>query len=263
MAEGEYRRLTCAVNACEGKHKAHGYCLRHYRQWQRGGVKQDATNCAHCGEAFTPSTVGNEYCSKRCKLAAWKAANTARWAELNDRIVSAVYAGYCERCGQAFVSRRQRAHCSERCVRAAWYAAHPAASIAPATRICPICRREFFPSEAAAMQSRLCSPACIDKARRAHQRVHKQKRRAAERGVHAEAVDPIKVFDRDGWRCQLCGIRTPKAKRGTCKPDAPELDHIIPLSKGGEHTYRNTQCACRRCNGAKSDTPKGQLLLIG
>jgi 5-methylcytosine-specific restriction endonuclease McrA len=26
------------------------------------------------------------------------------------------------------------------------------------------------------------------------------------------------------------------------------------LSKGGAHTYANTQCLCRKCNSDKSDT---------
>jgi len=82
------------------------------------------------------------------------------------------------------------------------------------------------------------------------------------RAVAVESVDPIKVFDRDGWRCQLCGKKTPKAKRGTYSRNAPELDHIMPLSLGGEHSYRNTQCLCRSCNGSKSNTPMGQLSLL-
>lgn len=94
-------------------------------------------------------------------------------------------------------------------------------------------------------------------------RAHRLKRKAKQRAVTVETVDPIKVFDRDGWRCQLCGVKTPKAKRGTYQPTAPELDHIVPIGKGGEHSYRNTQCACRQCNAAKSDTPRGQLLLVG
>lgn len=262
MAEGEYRRLGCTAAGCDGVHKAQGYCLRHYRQWQRGAVKPDATACAHCQSPFTPTQVDAIYCTKQCKLAAWKAANREQWLTLNAPKVCTIYAGCCSRCGAAFASRRQRAYCSGRCEAAARYALHPE-SVAPAVRVCPVCRQNFFPSDAASMQSRLCSPACIDAARRAHHRIHSLKRKAKERAATVEAVDPMRVFDRDRWRCQLCGTKTPKTKRGTYEPDAPELDHIIPLSKGGDHSYRNTQCACRRCNGAKSDTARGQLLLIG
>ena len=68
-----------------------------------------------------------------------------------------------------------------------------------------------------------------------------------------ESFDPFEIFERDGWRCYLCGGDTPKSKRGSTEPDAPELDHIIPLAKGGYHARWNTACACRACNMFKGD----------
>ena len=62
----------------------------------------------------------------------------------------------------------------------------------------------------------------------------------------------IAVFERDGWRCQICGCDTPRELRGDRRaPNAPQLDHIIPMSKGGGHTWDNVQCACARCNNQK------------
>jgi 5-methylcytosine-specific restriction endonuclease McrA len=91
------------------------------------------------------------------------------------------------------------------------------------------------------------------------------RRRAKKFGCSYEPVSKRKVFERDGWKCQICGISTPEAKRGTIDDDAPELDHIIPLAKRGDHSYRNTQCACRRCNLLKSDTSpeEAAVLLVG
>jgi hypothetical protein len=66
------------------------------------------------------------------------------------------------------------------------------------------------------------------------------------------------VFNRDGWRCHLCGITTFEAKRGTFHPRAPELDHLVPISRGGAHAYANVACACRRCNRTKRAL--GQLM---
>lgn len=95
---------------------------------------------------------------------------------------------------------------------------------------------------------------------------YKARKKAAKlkrRGAVVENVNPIEVFERDGWRCQLCGVRTPRKLRGTYNDKAPELDHILPISKGGEHSYVNTQCACRKCNGLKGDVPLGQMRLVG
>lgn len=83
------------------------------------------------------------------------------------------------------------------------------------------------------------------------------------RGVKVEAVNPLTVLERDRWQCQLCGVSTPKRLRGTYDERAPEVDHIIPIAEGGEHSYRNTQCACRACNLAKSGKAKGQMWLFG
>ena len=68
------------------------------------------------------------------------------------------------------------------------------------------------------------------------------------RSCHVRLVDPIEIFDRDEWCCKVCGIETPQHKRGTYDADAPELDHIVPLVRGGPHTRANLQCACRSCN---------------
>ena len=88
-------------------------------------------------------------------------------------------------------------------------------------------------------------------------------RKLRQRGVTVEAVNPIVVLERDRWTCQLCGIRTPKKMRGTYNDNAPEVDHILPIAKGGEHSYRNTQCACRKCNITKSSKAQGQTRLFG
>lgn len=83
------------------------------------------------------------------------------------------------------------------------------------------------------------------------------------RGVTVERFHEFEVFDRDGWRCQICGVSTPRSRRGTRHANAPELDHVVPVSAGGEHSRANTQCACRRCNAAKgAGRPVGQLGLF-
>ena len=64
-------------------------------------------------------------------------------------------------------------------------------------------------------------------------------RRAQKRSAVSERFGAIEVLTRDRWTCQLCGVKTPKRLRGQNHPQAPELDHIIPLERGGEHSRRN------------------------
>lgn len=49
------------------------------------------------------------------------------------------------------------------------------------------------------------------------------------------------VFVRDSFACQYCG-RT-----------AENVDHVIPRSRGGTHTWDNVVAACKRCNSVKED----------
>ena len=94
---------------------------------------------------------------------------------------------------------------------------------------------------------------------RASKRKGKSKRRAMLRGCEHESIDPIKVFERDKWRCHLCGIKTPRSLRGTMQDRAPELEHIVSLADGGSHTWGNVACSCRKCNIHKGSSSAGQL----
>lgn len=131
-------------------------------------------------------------------------------------------------------------------------------------RPCRECGTDFKPTYG--RTKTYCSADCE---RRYTNRVSRQaygsthRKRAKRAGVAYEPVNRTKVFERDGWKCGLCGLPTKRDKRGTLHPLAPELDHIIPLSKGGPHTYANVQCAHRQCNNQKGDAVEGQLLLIG
>lgn len=87
--------------------------------------------------------------------------------------------------------------------------------------------------------------------------------RAKRHGVVYEPINVFKVFDRDKWKCHLCGVKTPKEKRGTIELNAPELDHIITFAEGGDHTYNNVACCCRKCNADKNSKSKGQIFLFG
>jgi hypothetical protein len=92
----------------------------------------------------------------------------------------------------------------------------------------------------------------------------KHKYRALKLKATIEDFNPSEVFERDNYICQLCGIKTRPDFKSQYHPKRPELDHIIPLTKGGEHSKRNTQCLCRHCNITKSNTGKGdQLRLFG
>jgi 5-methylcytosine-specific restriction endonuclease McrA len=76
-------------------------------------------------------------------------------------------------------------------------------------------------------------------------------RRARKFDAFVEHVDPQVVFGRDGWTCHICGeLIDPELKFPD--PLSASLDHIIPLAKGGEHSYANCATSHLGCNMRKS-----------
>lgn len=107
-----------------------------------------------------------------------------------------------------------------------------------------------------------CSAARAAVSKKRLRRTAKARRRAQKKSVAYETVRPHEVFSRDAYRCGICGKR---CHSNACVPHprAPTLDHIVPLAKGGEHTMRNVQCACFRCNSDKQDKSGSQMRLFG
>ena len=95
----------------------------------------------------------------------------------------------------------------------------------------------------------------------AHSKSHVD--RARKHGRKYGYFNVNRVFKRDRWVCQICGVKTPQKLRGTQEPNAPELDHIVAIALGGDHVIENCQCACRRCNGLKGAAARGQMWLEG
>ncbi len=82
------------------------------------------------------------------------------------------------------------------------------------------------------------------------------RRRARIRGLETEAVDRLVVYERDGGRCHLCNK--------TVSRHNFHIDHLIPISKGGSHTYANVALAHPRCNMRRGNGRlPAQLRLVG
>ncbi|MEU2350090.1 HNH endonuclease [Modestobacter sp. NPDC049651] len=55
------------------------------------------------------------------------------------------------------------------------------------------------------------------------------------------------VFTRDAQTCVYCGA------------SATSIDHVVPRSRGGTHTWDNVVAACRRCNHTKADRSLAEM----
>jgi 5-methylcytosine-specific restriction endonuclease McrA len=84
----------------------------------------------------------------------------------------------------------------------------------------------------------------------------KIRRKRAQEGTEVERVSLLRVAERDGWVCSLCGGVVKRTSDDT--RETWSMDHVVPLSKGGHHTYENVRLAHRGCNSAKGNrgTPR-------
>ena len=95
-------------------------------------------------------------------------------------------------------------------------------------------------------------------------RVHNQVycRAACRKAANARSREAYQVLARDGFRCVYCGASP------SIDPDVVlHLDHVLPLSEGGQSTAGNLVAACKRCNTAKAtqrlDGPTEADILAG
>ncbi len=102
-------------------------------------------------------------------------------------------------------------------------------------RSCGICKNIFLPTYS--HHTKYCSDKC----------------RIEARDHQLEKTQPYKkrfqVLERDGFRCQYCGL-SPR----TNKKIVLHVDHINPKDNGGDDDLDNLVTACNYCNIGKGHT---------
>jgi hypothetical protein len=235
----------CSLAGCERPHLARGYCSKHY--WQLVPRNQPhhrpyERTCEACGRAYT--TTRNKKLARVCN------SPHCRWFISPQTIKSSLLDWrQCIGCNR-WLGRPGRPWCSDACRPRKQKRDHPRFHAG----WCHLCGRSFIDvwNNRPAL---FCSPRCS-------RRHHRDLRRARKREAFVAPVWRERIYERDGWRCQLCGK---KVKRNAEVPHqlAPVLDHIIPLARGGTHEPANVQCAHYRCNYMKCCGGIDQLLLFG
>ena len=113
---------------------------------------------------------------------------------------------------------------------------------------CPVCGQ-------ITTNIKYCSKEC---AKRAMNAQHDLRRRLKIKDALVDKdISLPKLYKRDHGICYLCGKKcdwNDKEERdGTiiCGNNYPSIEHVIPLARGGEHSWENVKLACRGCNTKK------------
>lgn len=220
--------------------------------------RQKVACSARCRNQRLMKSEAYQQASERYRKSAKCKAQRLRATHIRDR--------ECERCGAP--RRRQARFCSRECAADARRKERPPRVVRekrwPACRVflpdCAVCGKTF----ATPYTVSTCSPECRAIKRRGDRRDYEHRRRARKKDAYVQDVRRRDIYERDGWRCQLCGEDVDRDAVAPA-PRSPSIDHIVPLAVGGTHEPRNVQLAHFICNARKSANgpASDQLRLVG
>lgn len=211
-------RPPCSIAGCGKSVEARGWCSAHYNRWKRHGSP-------------TARMRGEVVDGKRICCAC---GEDKPWSE--EFFYSSKHhpGGLTLNCKDCARERRRQYHDE-------YYELKE--------RSCRVCGVSFVERS---NRSAYCSDPCASVSYAEQNAVLTLRRRALLYDAWVEDVKPLTVYERDGWRCGICGdvilpfIRHPH-------PRSASVDHIVPLARGGEHSYVNCQASHLGCNCSKSD----------
>ena len=236
--------------------------------------------CPVCRENFTATKNNQRFCppapgkaKSKCKTAYTNAKSRGTLGKLLAEPWTPPTPFECAHCGKRCVPGENVAQhaakfCGKDCKRQ-WHRDPLTIRRGPTCRVvkakvrrwveghCPECGDRFVRRERADAVG-YCSYRCQRKVRR-------RRYRAAKRGKGYKTLTYWTIAERDNWTCQLCGGAVDRDTT-VPHPEAATLDHVVPLSKCGEHSETNVQLAHFICNSTKSDGTAvptgGQLTFI-
>lgn len=253
----------CVIEGCGKPHRARGWCVKHYQRWETTGDplgtyangtnvcvadgcgRPSGTNalclmhlkrqnrfgthvktCPRCGNTSADTEFGVDSgrpdgLTAQCVTCRRVMARTARGRQRERRPNGETYdGGPCGKCGATL--RYSGGQC-----------------VACLARIARLPRTDKQRASQKARSARWVKQN-PDKlaARTARRRI----RKINSEGI-VERVDRFRVWLLSAGRCGICGVLVDF--------DAMHVDHIVPLARGGKHTYANTQAAHPRCNQCK------------
>lgn len=210
---------TCSIEGCDKSATAsRGWCWVHYGRFRRWGDP---------ARTFEQSACSVEGCETPSRVRGWCTKHHARWKAHGDPLVKKLHdnSGPCS-----------KSECAK-----------------PASRL-GMCESHYWDDYIARPGN----------AAKHSAKIHARRAKATARGDSlSERSLSWRTLMAEGLRhCYLCGLecdlsdfRTIVDKRGSSRVipgrKYPSLDHVIPISHGGQHVRANAALACMDCNRRK------------
>lgn len=223
---------TQACHVCRCDSKAKRYSKKRIAERT---VRRSSCLCRGCGVVFDANAsstgagqgVSRKFCSIKCR----DRFNRQLWKKKKS----------CDWCGCEFMSTRGK-FCSVDCVAA------KNRSISGKREIpCAKCGTMFRERSDRHGYNKYCSRDCYfgSDIRRSAPPEQRTTRKLTK-------TKRMKIVERDRWKCRDCGCRV-RDDVDDRHPRKANVDHVIPVSRGGTNEEHNLQCLCRACNAKKRD----------
>jgi hypothetical protein len=257
---GPKSALEIVCHECRGRRP--GYQNRTFRRW----IAEERT-CLICQASFTQQRPGQRYCTLACRNQRPRKPKSEAARERDRKRIRP--ARTCPGCGEQYrPTGGKQKRCSRQCGRPTKPEVWPSSKVYYFT--CSICestkagRRKY---------QQVCGAECKREASRRYMNAHYQRykprvlaaahrRHALLKELEAEHIDPLTIYERDKWTCQLCGQKVRRISRHKHDPRSASLDHVVPVSHGGGTTYANLQCTHLGCNKSKGNRGDAQQLRL-
>jgi len=242
----DYFKMQC--KKCGYVQEKHAQCLRHSEE-----IICD--NCRETKKRIESKRIKKlkEYQKKQNKIN--KEVDALKRIKINHR-----YYIECDRCGKRFFTNAKNVvHCNK-CIREI-KAEEKARREGWKGKIikCKYCGEEF---EMRSSRSKYCSEKCLNKVMNRKKEIERRER-LKENGRINYDITLDKLIKRDNGICQICeklidnkDFEHDENGNFIAENDYPSIDHIVPVSKGGTHTWDNVQLAHFYCNSVKGNNIK-------
>ena len=207
------------------------------------------------GRVYRTSLEYQAKCDARCE----REGKRRNW----EKEVCALVWQECVHCGKPFAKRNGRSCCSEKCRVAVENTHYEVTKERQRLQyekqsgvvVCAMCGKDSKVEQRLGLR-RFCSVKCAARSIRLNRRHRKR-----TNGLY-ETISIQHLIKKHKGKCVECGCRV-VSQSGEYQDNAATIDHVVPLSKGGPHTWNNVQLMCHKCNRVKSNTvkPGTQMLL--
>lgn len=243
ISQRERRKKLFCSESCRFKHRdANG------KKYTYGSA-----SCETCLKQFDKSHRQQRFCSHACFRASldWK-ATIARSNAKRAELAATTKTRTCMVCKTTFCGggdKRRKGFCSQQCSAEYYRSRRRVYRARNQTKVhhCAVCGISLLSTSVVGIGRRTCSRECSIEWRRRH----RVRMGAIRRGCILTEEIRCDIFNRDGWKCNIC--------RRSVRRDARDprhkatIDHIVPVARGGAHVYSNLQTLCKSCNSRKRD----------